>query len=114
MSTGSVSPFSPNGPTQLLTVTGTSQSVTFPACDALLFYNAGTVVMFIQFGEAGQNLTAIAPTVGTPQPVTPIPPGMQVLLGTGYFGPGQNDVEVAVVGSTSGPMYITPGLGTQH
>jgi hypothetical protein len=114
MSTGSVTPFTPTQPTQLLSYSTSSAALAFNAVDTLMLFNAGAVTVFVAFGETTTGLTAVAPTVGTPQNSMPIPAGQTIWIGTGYFGNGQNITAVAAIASGSGSLYITPGLGTQH
>ena len=119
MSTGSVVPFTPTQPTQVVSVSTASQPITFNPCDAVLIYNAATTVIFVAVGTNQDAPTATAAAVGTPGSM-PVPAGSLVLIGTPGIT-GGNSLEsyaitkIAVIaGSSSGDVYITPGVGTQH
>jgi hypothetical protein len=109
MSTGAIVPFTPNQPTQNLTVSGTSQTLTFNPCDALLIYNSGAAVAFVAISNfADAASLAVTATNGLP-----IPAGAQMLLGVpGVVGVSTSQPLVVAAIGTSGTLYVTPGLGT--
>lgn len=116
MSTGSVTPFTPNGQTIAIAVSTTSQAVSFEPCDALLLFNNNTSTVFVAIGTDASPPTAAVPSTSTPGSM-PIPPNSQVLIGVrGAVGGEANPITQLAAVTTSGgaDLYVTPGLGTQH
>lgn len=115
MSTGSVVPFTPNQPSQVVTPSNTANSLlTINPCDAILFYNSGTVLCYAAFGWA-DKLYAATPIIAG---AVPLPPGQSILIGTpGVLGVSSEDItQVAILAAagSAGAVYVQPGLGTQH
>ena len=111
MSTGAVVAFTPNQPTRQIAATSTSGMVSFNPCDAILVYNAGTVLAFTQLQQGGTT------TVATTAAGQPIPPGGSVLIGTpGVIGIDSKPITqmAAITAASTTTLYVTPGSGTQH
>ena len=116
MSTGSVTPITPNGTTLNVTPSSAANSlVTVPQCDAVWVYNSGTVLVFVQTATLETPFSATPVITGG----LPIPPGVGMLIGMpGVSGnnsyPSRQVAVLAAAIGTAGPIYITPVLGTQH
>lgn len=113
MSTGSVAAFVSNQPTQNITASTSNQTVTFNQCDALMLYNAdASVVVFVALGTSVDTPTASVTTS------VPVPPGAVMVLGcggvSGIDSAPITKLAVIAASAPSKPLYITPGLGTQH
>jgi hypothetical protein len=111
VSTGSVNPITPNGPTQLINAGTANATVTFNQCDALYLYNGGTADVFVATGNAGQ--TVVASTTAS----FPVPHGQVILLGTpGVVGVDSAPITQlgAITATGTSNLYVTPVLGTQR
>jgi hypothetical protein len=112
MSTGAVTPFTPNQPTQLITLSASSQLITFGPCDAVLLYNtSATIPVFITI----ENFSDAATMAASLTTGMPVPPATQMLLGVpGVTGVGSTQsLALAAIATGAGPvLYVTPGLGT--
>ncbi len=114
MTTGSVNPFLPSQPTQVLTVGTSSAVATFEPTDSVLLYNTGTIAVFVELS------TSVDPPTASVSGSVPVPPGGTLLLGLpGAVGTspqvsGQIP-KLAYIAAASGPvLYVTPGMGTQR
>jgi hypothetical protein len=116
MSTGSVAPFTPSAPTQLLNVGSVSATLSFIPGDVLMLQNAGSVTVFVTLGATSQTLAATVPAGGTPGSF-PILAGDNMLVGTpGVVGNQADQITQigAIVSSGTAELYVTPGLGTGY
>jgi hypothetical protein len=93
-------PFMAGGPTVTLAVTGTTARVQVQATSAspaLRVYNAGTVAVFLNCGDA-----AVTATVAAGMPVAP---GAVEVVGSGQT------YCAGISGGTAATLYVTPGDG---
>lgn len=104
MSTGSVSPFSPESTVTIAALPTASVSATIASdSDAVLVYNPTNGIAFVVLSKG----TATATSANTP-----VPPGAQLLLATGE---GINEIAVILASTaTAGNVYVTSGNGTQR
>jgi hypothetical protein len=109
MATGSVNPFTPNGPTQTMSVTSSSSAVTVPPCDAVLVYNGGTVDCFVAIAASDQT----APTAVTSTSM-PVPKGTRQLVGMPGVAGSNQVTQLAAVATSATTLYVTPGVGTEY
>ena len=109
MSTGAVNPFTPCGPTQTVSVTGTNSSITVPQCDAVLIYNAGTADVFVVTAASDQS----APTASTSTSM-PVPKGSRQLVGMPGVAGSNPVTQLGLISGSANTVYVTPGNGTQY
>ena len=113
-----LSPFQPQGPTALLAVNATSQTIavkkygTSKVPKFLQFVNLGGATVFVNMGMT-PDVTAAIPIAGTPASGLPIQAGSTVIYETAG-GHNADGAYVAAIAASAGPfsLYITPGEGT--
>ena len=103
-----VTPFTPVGPTQNGTITGSSQTISVQAYGAsqpygsrtIRVWNNATSPVFIEFGISA-TVAAVAATS------YPVPPGA-----VEFFDVGSGSTTIAYIGTaSSGTIYVTEGQG---
>lgn len=104
------SSFEPTGPTILLaadTTAPTGVQVSHGPAEngaGYMIYNKGADTAFIGLGADGTSSKPVIPTAGNPKTAYPVKPGDYL-----FFRAGPNQFVSAIVGTTAGSVFVTPG-----
>ena len=104
--------YRPNGNTQFLTANTTSQTLTLPACGAVMVHTFGSLLannpVFVAI-SSNANVTATIANVTTSSQTVPIEPSTPNFISTGQlYNNTPGPVYVAVISNTTGNVCVTP------
>lgn len=102
--------FEPTGPTLLIAAATTAPSGLQAVhgvsedCAGYMFYNIGTDTAFVGFGSTAVASKPVIPTAIASKPAYPVKPGDYL-----FIKAAPNQFVSAIVGTTGGNVFVTPG-----